>query len=70
MVAEAVLVTEAATKSASVIVYVAVQVRLSPGSRNASRSPTVLTAGQITAALSSVTATGPRRGAAPLFVTR
>ena len=70
IVAEAVLVTEAAAKSTSVTVYVAVQVRLSAGSRKASRSPTVLTAGQVTVALSSVTVTGPGRGAAPLFVTR
>ncbi len=68
--AEAVFVTELAIKSAGVTVYVAVQVRLSLGSRKASRSPTVLTAGQVTVALSSVTVTGPSKGAAPLFVTR
>lgn len=68
--AEAVFVTEAARKSAAVTVYVALQVRLSPGSRNASRSPTELTAGQVTVVLSSVTVTGPSRGAAPLFVTK
>jgi hypothetical protein len=33
MVADAVFVTEVAAKSAGVTVYVAVQVRLSPGSR-------------------------------------
>ena len=70
MVAEAVFVTEVAVISARVTVYVAVHVTLSPGSRYASRSPTVLTAGQVTVALSSVTVTGPRRGADPLFVTR
>lgn len=70
IVAEAVLVTRAAVISAAVTVYVAVQVRLSPGSNQSSRSPTVLTAGQVTVALSSVTVTGPSRGANPLFVTR
>ena len=47
-----------------------VQVIDSPGSRLASWLPTVLTAGQVTVALSSVTVTGPASDTLPLFVTR
>ena len=68
-VAEAVFVTVPAVTSAAVIVYVALHVILSPTSNQSSRSPTVLTAGHVTVALSSVTVTGPSRGAKPLFVT-
>jgi len=71
--AVAVLVTEPAATSARVTVYVAVQVMDStgsPGSRKASRSPTVLTSGQTSLVdLSSLTVTGPASGADPLLVT-
>src|SRR5688572_25659281 len=68
--AEAIFVTEPVVTSAAVTVYVAVQVIVSLGSRKSSRSPTVITAGQLSSvALSSDTVTGPSNGANPLFVT-
>src|SRR5688572_26629442 len=68
--AVAVLVTNPAATSPGVTRYVAVQVTDSPGSRKLSRSPAVVTAGQVTVALSSETATGPSSDAKPLLVTR
>ena len=68
--AVATFVTEPLFRSACVIVYDAVQVIDSPGSRVPLRLPTVVTAGQVTVALSSVTVTGPASGTLPLFVTR
>jgi hypothetical protein len=48
-----------------------VQSMLSPGSKKASRSPTVFTFGQLSLPdLSSLTVTGPESGAKPLLVTR
>jgi hypothetical protein len=49
---------------------VAVQVIDSPGSRKPSLLPTVLTFGQVTVALSSVTLTGPASRTLPVFETR
>src|SRR5688572_11128691 len=69
-VAVAVFVTTPAATSPARTVYVAEQVIDSPGSRKLSRSPTVVTAGQVTVALSSATVTGPCNGANPPFVTR
>ena len=69
-VAFAVFVTDRLLRSACVIVYDAVQVTASPGSRKPSWLPTVLTAGQVTVALSSATVTGPARRTLPVLVTR
>src|SRR5215510_10947495 len=69
-VAWAVFVTCAFETSVGVTMYVAVQVIDSPGSRKLSRSPTVVTAGQVTVARLSDTVTGPASGAKPLLVTR
>ena len=66
----AVFVTEPAFMSAWVIVYEAVQVTDSPGSREALPFPTELSAGQVTVALSSATVTGPASATLPVFVTR
>ena len=68
--AVATLVTEPLFRSACVIEYDAVQVIDSPGSRMALWLPTVLTAGQVTVALSSVTVTGPASDTLPVLVTR
>lgn len=68
--AEALFVTEPAVISAAWTVYVAVHVTDSPGSRKSSRSPIVVSAGQVSSvALSSATVTGPSKGAEPLLVT-
>src|SRR6185503_16435962 len=67
-VANAVFVTNAFVTSPAVMMYVAVQVMDSPGSKKLSRSPTVLTAGQVTVVLSSVTVTGADSVAKPLLV--
>ena len=66
----ATFVTEPLFRSACVIVYEAVQVTASPGSRKLSLLPTVFTAGQVTVALSSATVTGPARRTLPVLVTR
>src|SRR6476659_5852236 len=69
--AVAVLVRWPALRSAWVTVWLAVQVMDSPGSRLASRLPTVLTFGQVSlAVLLSAIVTGPASDTLPLLVTR
>src|SRR5438874_2651365 len=59
-----------ALRSVWVTEYERVQVTVSPGSKSASRLPTVLTAGHVTVAtLSSVSVTGPRRPTLPRLLT-
>src|ERR1044071_10313815 len=55
----AVFVSWALLTSVAVTLYVAEQVIDSPGSRKLSRSPTVVTEGQVTVVLLSDTVTGP-----------
>ena len=63
LVAVAVFVTEPASRSACPMVYVAVQVIDAPTAR-------LVSAGQVTVALSSLTVNGPASVTLPLFVTR